>query len=410
MGQERVAPGHPKLLGAQWALWNDNSFRRDTGLTDYDLFDRIQKSSAVMAEKTWSTGTDRPYAAFAQLLEQVGDAPGVHRYQVQTRTPLALDLRVIDGKWGDHSGNGYSPTEMEQVRVSASGALELQGGRSFVRNAVANIAPDYVAEFRVRRSSASTDPQILFESHTGQFWAVQKQTGRIGLTRDTWDYSFDYTLPVGKWVDLKLVATGRSLTLFANGEKVGGPVRHRYPDALRYNTFIFPMEYLGSRTQAFEGQIQNLNVTVVPPPDMSRAVPSSQLEIRASSEHGVGADGDIQKTIDGDPGTYWHSRYAPNDEPPFVVEIRLNTPTRIDMLSFLPRQDMNNGAIRSARLLVKSGKSDWEEVATYTGTGSERSRQAVAFSPRTVDAVKWIITEGVGGFGTMAEINLHSVR
>ena len=30
----------PKMLGASWAVWNDNSFRGDTGLTDYDQIGR----------------------------------------------------------------------------------------------------------------------------------------------------------------------------------------------------------------------------------------------------------------------------------------------------------------------------------------------------------------------------------
>ncbi|MBP7275495.1 MAG: family 20 glycosylhydrolase, partial [Kiritimatiellae bacterium] len=75
MQQYSVLPGHPRMLGAQWALWNDNSFRRDTGLQDYDLFDRIWKTCSVMAEKTWSTGTDRSYAEFMQGVDRLGLPP-----------------------------------------------------------------------------------------------------------------------------------------------------------------------------------------------------------------------------------------------------------------------------------------------------------------------------------------------
>lgn len=272
MAGQNVIPGHPRLLGAQWALWNDNAFRRDTGLIDYDLFDRIQESCSVMAEKTWSTGTDRSYQAFTKVVNNIGTAPQSNpRYRIDTKTPLALDLLIDGEKLTDQSGNGFDSIQSENVGFAKDGqtrVLELRGGRSFVKNAVANIAPNYVAEFRVKRTSASQDPQVLFSSFTGKFFAVQAKTGKVGITRDTWQYSFDYTLPVGKWVDLRLVASGRSLTLFANGKEIGAPVRHLFPETHKYSSFIFPIDLIGDESQAFIGMLSGIKVTVETPPSM----------------------------------------------------------------------------------------------------------------------------------------------
>lgn len=406
MGNEHVVPGHPKLLGAQWALWNDNAWRRDTGLIDYDLFDRIQDSCAVMAEKTWSTGADRSFEEFTKLVNQVGDAPQSNpRYRVETQKPLVLDLVVKGGKLIDQSGNGYDASASENVGFAES--LELRGGRSFVKNAVANIAPNYTAEFRVKRTSDSKAPQALFSSFTGKFFAVQADTGKVGITRDTWEYSFDYTLPVGEWVDLKLVASGRTLTLFANGNEIGAPVRHKFPESHKYSSFIFPIEYIGDQKQAFVGQVSGVKITVEMPPNMALAIPSAELDAKASSEHGIGNDGDISKALDGKASTYWHSKYNPKDQLPFEITLQLKKPQRVDMVSFLPRQDMNNGAIRKADLMAKSAAGDWEKIATYSGTGSSRDRQAISFPAREVSALKLVITEAVAGFGTMAELNVH---
>ena len=77
------------------------------------------------------------------------------------------------------------------------------------------------------------------------------------------------------------------------------------------------------------------------------------------------------------------------------------------MLGFLPRQDMNNGAIRKADLFAKSASGEWEKIATYSGTGSSRERQAISFPARQVSALKLVITDTIGGFGTMAELNVH---
>ncbi|QQL45771.1 family 20 glycosylhydrolase [Sulfuriroseicoccus oceanibius] len=411
MGNEKVIPGHPKMLGAQWALWNDNSFRRDTGLIDYDLFDRIQQSCSVMAEKTWSTGSDRSFDEFTQLVKRVGDAPATNpRYNVATKKPLALDLSAKDGQLVDGSGNGYNAVAAENVGfVDGDGGqvVELRGGRSFVKNAVENIAPNYVAEFRVKRTSDSQAPQVLFSSFTGAFYAVQKETGKVGITRDTWDYSFDYTLPVGEWVTLKLVASGRSLTLFANGEEIGAPVRHQFPESHKYNSFIFPVEYLGAEEDAFVGQVRDVKVTVEIPANMDLAIPSGDLQAKASSEHGVGADGDITKVLDGKASTYWHSKYSPKDELPFEISLKLRNPQTVDMVSFLPRQDHANGAIQGADLFARNGDGDWEKVATYSGAGTSRDRQVVSFPAREVSDLKLVITNAVQGFGTMAELNVH---
>lgn len=411
MGGQDVVPGHPRLLGAQWALWNDNAFRRDTGLIDYDLFDRIQESCSVMAEKTWSTGTDRPYEEFTKLVNKMGDAPQSNpHYRIETKKPLALDLVIKNGKLTDKSGNGYDAISSENVGFAKSEqteVLELRGDRSFVKNAVSNIAPNYVAEFRVKRTTDSKSPQVLFSSFTGKFFAVQAETGKVGITRDTWEYSFDYTLPVGEWVDLKLVASGRSLTLFADGKEIGAPVRHKFPETHKYSSFVFPIEFIGDETQAFIGQVSDVKVIVEMPADMALAIPSAKLSAKASSEHGVDPDGDISKVLDGNPSTYWHSKYNPKDELPFEITLQLKQPQDINMLSFLPRQDNSNGAIRKADLLAKSGAGEWEKIASYSGTGSDRNRQVISFPARKVSELKLVITDAIQGFGTMAELNVH---
>ena len=54
---------------------------------------------------------------------------------------------------------------------------------------------------KVKRTSASIDEQILFESDYGSIKAVQKDTGKVGFSRENHDYSFNYILPVNEWVE-----------------------------------------------------------------------------------------------------------------------------------------------------------------------------------------------------------------
>lgn len=250
MGAQTVAPGHPKLLGAQFAIWNDNSWRRDTGLTDYDLFDRIQKSSAVIAEKTWATGTDRSFEDFEKVLGKIDVPPGINpRYKAAEHIPASADeLKRAERVNADTVGNK---------------SFKLKGGKSYVRLPRDNsFAPDYKITFTVRRAAAGKGEEILFSAPCGAFKAVQKETGKVGFTRDSWDFSFDYTLPVGKTVELVVEARGRNVTLYADGKKIGAPVRHKFPESHKISTLVFPMLMIGAPENAFNGDIKIKNVDV----------------------------------------------------------------------------------------------------------------------------------------------------
>ena len=212
---EEVIPGFPKMLGASWAVWNDNSFRGDTGLTDYDLFDRIRQSCAVFAEKTWNTGEDIEFRDFQKLVKAVSYAPLSDPEYV---------VPVI-----------RSSSEEGDVLFELNDTVK---GKA-VKTSIKGIAPDYVATVRVTRTNDSKKPKVLFSGPSGKIYAIQKETGKVGITCDTWDYSFDYTLPVGRQVELTFVAEKRTLTLYADGKKIGTPIRHLYPEAHKYSNFIF---------------------------------------------------------------------------------------------------------------------------------------------------------------------------
>lgn len=265
MSNQPAIPGHPQLLGAQWAMWNDNSFRRDTGLIEYDLFGRIHDTCSVFAEKTWATGTDLDFETFQNVQKTLALPPRINPYHlVESKTPVVLDMNFNDKKLADKSGNDYHAVKIHNVSQTRAGkegkALKLKGGNSWVQSAISNIAPNYEVEVWVKRTSDKQTEQVLFSSHTGAFKAVQKDTGRVGITRDTWDYSFNYTLPVNQWVHLKLVANGRDLTLYADGQLIGKPVRNKFPESHRYSSFVFPIEKIGAEENAFEGLVDELKI------------------------------------------------------------------------------------------------------------------------------------------------------
>ncbi len=412
IGPTTVVAGYPQLLGASWALWNDNSFRDDTGLVDFDLYNRIRATSAVIAEKTWNTGEDGNYDDFVRKLLDVGLPPLTNpEYEVQSEGDVlfAQEFEKLAPRY-DLSGNGNNAVDMQNVGWTPGHfgmAMELRGGASFMKTPIEGIAPDYIAEFWVNRSAESKDdvPQVLFSSHLGKIMAVQKDTGKVGITRDTWDYSFDYTLPVGRWVELTLVARGRDVTLYVNGKRVNGPARNKFPETHKYSTFVFPLEYIGSKENSFVGQIDSLKITRLNSIGASRLVPSDEIvAVRASSEHGIGTDGDASKLMDGNQATYWHSKYNPKDNPPFEITIEFARPQTLDAFAFLPRQNHDNGNVLKAKLFAKLGDSEWKKLAEFKDESRSRDLKKIDFAKQDVDALKFVITESVNNFGTIAEI------
>ena len=376
--KEEVIPGFPKMLGASWAVWNDNSFRGDTGLTDYDLYDRIRQSCAVFAEKTWNTGEDASFRDFQKLVKAVSYAP--------LSNPEYVVPVIRSTEEGDVLFELDKPVKNDAVKTK-----------------IAGIAPDYVATVRVKRTDGAKKSQVLFNGPSGKVFAVQKETGKVGIRRDTWDYSFDYTLPVGREVELTFVAEKRTLTLYADGKKIGSPVRHQFPESHKYSTFVFPLAAIGGTGT----EINSVKIIRPYKPGLANVVSESEIKnVTASSEHGKGSDGDASALWDGDETTYWHSKYEPKkDNPPFEIVVELKKPLTLEALAFLPRPNGGNGNVKHAKLYARTANGTWEQVGKeFKGDGASDELQTIAFPARPTDALKLVILDGNGGFGALAEI------
>ncbi len=267
-GPTTLVAGTPKLLGASWAIWNDNSFRGDFGLVDFDLFDRIHKTSAVLAEKTWNSGEDLSFENFMKLVDDVEFPPLTNPdFSVKSRGNVLFEMDFSDEKFADISGNGNAAAGTQNVEFSKNenggNAVKFCGGESFVKTPILGIAPDFVAEIRVKKSAGTPagTPQILFSSPIAKIFAVQKDSGKIGISREGWDFSFDYELEEEHWTTLRFETKGRETTLFVDGEKVGSPFRHKFPATHRYSTLVFPLEFIGAPADSFIGEIDFVKIS-----------------------------------------------------------------------------------------------------------------------------------------------------
>lgn len=172
-GNQSVDPKEPKLLGGTWAMWNDNAFLTDPGLTGRDLLARIRRNCATVAQKTWDR--EPPTLSYANFLR----------------------------------------------RIAANGSP------------VCVAAPQWERTYAVTRTG--NEPLKLAEGDETDLWAVSPVNGKVGFRREGAQYTFDYTLPENQEVALTFRATPKNIELWANGRPVGGtPKRQFHPEACKF--------------------------------------------------------------------------------------------------------------------------------------------------------------------------------
>ena len=226
IADETVPSGHPQLLGATFAIWNDMIDQRYCGYGSYDIWDMFSRSVDVLAGKMW--GNDQvtnTLEEHKELLSGIGSVPGLNPYALWKNgasyicTPSAL------------------PCNMAQPCMG----------------------PDYelTMELMLKEAPTPGEEQILLQGESGVFCAALSD-GTVGFRRsDSMEFSFNYRLPVGEKVTLKLIGKPGKTTLLVNGTPVGPCTLtrfHRNAEGL-VNTFVLPLETLGG---SFRGVIYSL--------------------------------------------------------------------------------------------------------------------------------------------------------
>ena len=255
---ETIPAYSPQMAGASYMLWNDMSGSLDVGISECDLFDRFFTPLGVIGGKLWGS-TEGSYQEWQARFERLGLSPGSNPYaapvwegdalQFLQEETLSLSgqsdyvVTGYTGGYGNGIGVGGDYTVSMDVYREPSGGAE-NGGTPTGQN------------------RSAMQEEILFETGSvyGQtaFKAVQTGTGQVGFSREGRDYSFNYTLPAGEWVNLTVRGEQNRTSLYVNGELVdtlgdGEPFGE-------YADFVFPLERIGSRSHSFCGMIKEIEV------------------------------------------------------------------------------------------------------------------------------------------------------
>ena len=261
-----IPAGDPQMVGGAYAVWNDMCDYLENGVSEYDIYDRIDHSLGLFAANSWGKGKLDTAGAKA-VVSKLGDSPNVDfGYEV------SADKNGVVAHWAMDSLKDSSELGRDLVAgknaaiedVDGKKALKLNGGESFASvkdDALTTVGLGNNLRVKVKRTSASVDPQVLFESDYGSIMAVQEGTGKVGFTRENRAYSFNYTLPVNEWVELEIKNKFEQASLYVNGTLVdtlgdGETVEGKPLKA----TLMLPVQRIGSTTHAFEGYVDDVRL------------------------------------------------------------------------------------------------------------------------------------------------------
>ena len=418
-----IPAGDPQMIGGAYALWNDSIDTRGNGVTDYDVFDRIYQPMSALSEKLWGEGT-KTYSEVKTTTAKVSTAPNTNPYhEIESAGSTYAEYNFDKEDGSDASKNKYNAVSAEHATYTegkVGKALSMESDTCIETPLDKSPAGTSLSFWVKKAAGGSSDEQVLFEgsSTLGDYTikAVQKNTGKVGYSREGYDYSFDYTLPEDEWVHLTIKGYKDKAELYVNDSDTAIPAvmdtATKLGTQYRLATLNIPIKYIGSTTgNSFNGLIDEIELTndqddsIIPTTDFSFTCDNEQNPAQ-------GSDGPISNAFDGDITTLWHSQYSPSIKAlPATFTVDMGKEYKINKLTYVPRQSGGkNGYITSYDLYVKKAESDdWTPVVTDGVWASDTKEKTVKFNTADARYIKFVAKEGSNGFATASEFHIHQV-
>ena len=426
-----VPSGDDQMLGAAFALWSDNIDRKASGLSESDLYWRFFDAMPFYAEKTWAaTGQEKGTSAnLTALAEEMGTGPNTNPYYQEEKKGEEYEkYEFADMK--DSSENKRDLKEGKGAEVK-DGVLNLGDEESYVTTPIEQLGNGNAISFDLELNKPSKPGDILFEADPayGTHDIRVMENGKLGFTRELYDYYFDYELPVGKKVNLKIVSTQQKTELFADGRSVGtavGKFVHNgqvKKEGIKNATFALPIERIGSKTNALAGKIDNVVVSAVNTEDKYN---KKDWTITTDSEYSNNSatEGEVTKAFDGKADTKWHSEWqagagetngrlhdgAPTGQgtvDTIFAQAKFDKGYEIDRIAFTPRQDQPSGYVTKADLYIQTEKDgEMKKVVTDAQFAADKTQKVFRFDKQTVYGFKFVAKASNDGWVAVSEFNV----
>ena len=218
IGGTTIPAGSEQMLGSTYAIWNDSIDTQANGISEVDIYDRFADALPTLASKNWGEADDLTYAEMEAVVEELGDAPNNNPYYEET----AEDGEYMEYEFSagseleDSSTNDRDLSNETNVTIE-NGELQLNGGESYVETPITKLATGNTLEFDITLDEEPEAGSILFEADTegNEDYAHSiriMDDGRLGFTRELYDYYFDYTIPVGETTHITISTDGTTTT------------------------------------------------------------------------------------------------------------------------------------------------------------------------------------------------------
>ena len=311
-----------RLLGASFALWNDlhTSYK---GVTRFDIFDRLRGMVCLVAEKTWcgldtaKMSYDNFQARFDKLSLRAGDAdPGRHSLEeeisVDFESALPSFVKTNGGKVKD-------------------GKFVLDG-KSYLTLTPNAVGFPNTLEFEIRLDEATNAP--IFAGDGVQILANADGKGNFGFKTEVYTFTYNYQLPIGKTVKIRLTSDLTTTYLTVNDSLSFAPYNQKNPNDTKLTTLTIPLKEIG---KGVKGTIDNIKVSPKSV-DLTSLLANRNLALNAKTTvSGLEVyDGRLNEkmAVDGDEGTRL-SFARDKDEQWLLVDLgKVNSISRIEISFF----------------------------------------------------------------------------
>lgn len=133
-----------------------------------------------------------------------------------------------------------------------------------------------------------------------------------------------------------------------------------------------------------------------------------------SSQHSASTaentDGAAVNAIDGNPKTYWHSKWGSTDTLPQWITVNLGEVKNIYKLSYIPRQNQSSGRVTKYEILGSTNGVDFDKITSGTFT-TGTNEQYTEFAPTEVQYIRFKVNEStVAGSCNVAELGFYEYQ
>ncbi len=235
IGNEVFEEKHPQIKGGMFAVWNDQV---GNGISTQDVYHRLFPGMQTLAVKMW-TGKDTklPFEEFDAKRKLLSEAPGLNMLGMPEKMQKGVVFEVKKPRKGK---------ELKQKQE--------------------DIGWDYRVSFDI---TTGQNPQgtALFTSDFSTFYLTEPKDGKLGFSRDGYDYQFNYVVPVDQKIRISIEGTNMETRLFVNGElketlkviPLAADAEVKKDKRKWVQTLVFPLK----KIERFNGKIENLKVEFI---------------------------------------------------------------------------------------------------------------------------------------------------